>query len=585
MEHHKIYSSCKEQQQEFDGFEIRFAMNVVNERGATDGEMVERNKCGEGETPEQMNLLDIPESILLKILSFTDHNFLRHVASKVSIAFRRVARLQPLWKNACLTYSPQNCWDENPAEKFVNDLKVTPYLYHLTINIGSDKDDDVAMNALMNTRCQIYKFTLQLEHYGPEVLLFLQRHPEIRELELEDNVETDGDMFTISFAAAVGALLPKLNMLILSHSWLLLSQETGKLIWEPSVQLFEGNVPKEAPGWFPADDTKIVPGGCESLESGSGVKLLDLRDVELGDSGVGADMEDYMKPQAVQGLRHFQFTPPRLTGRFMNIPPADVALATAAMVNNVAALIRSQRNHLRSVSLSRGLLAGPGAPEVFAALGQTRCLEEADVPADRTGAGVRSMLEALSANEGSARLRSLRLDLPAGMESAEAADVVRTLGRCLPALEALELVCDDGGWTSQDLFPGFEAFAGLLERGLRSLQLCNCGPVGRADLEQLVQMATDSPGLQLRQLLLSDCACSAGDAWADCRDRADGLLARALPDLEFDINNSMGFAGADGPGNYDVGFVVEPFCNCERRRGRGGRGRGRGRGHGQGRGN
>lgn len=50
----------------------------------------------------------------------------------------------------------------------------------------------VVKEALINSRCRLHALQLEVDQYGPESLLLLQRHPEIRELSLTDHAEAEG---------------------------------------------------------------------------------------------------------------------------------------------------------------------------------------------------------------------------------------------------------------------------------------------------------------------------------------------------------------------------------------------------------
>lgn len=47
------------------------------------------------------------------------------------------------------------------------------------------------MAALLATCCRIRKLTYVIDHYGPETALFLQQHPELQELQLQDSASKD----------------------------------------------------------------------------------------------------------------------------------------------------------------------------------------------------------------------------------------------------------------------------------------------------------------------------------------------------------------------------------------------------------
>lgn len=63
--------------------------------------------------------MDLPEPILLHIMSYLGHDFLRHVAPSVSLEWKRLAHSQILWSHAYLSIYSHECWDKSPVEEFV----------------------------------------------------------------------------------------------------------------------------------------------------------------------------------------------------------------------------------------------------------------------------------------------------------------------------------------------------------------------------------------------------------------------------------------------------------------------------------
>lgn len=58
----------------------------------------------------------------------------------------------------------------------------------------SNCEEDICSSiqtALVATHCRLHKLSLTVDDYGPEIMLFLQQHPELKELELSDNATDD----------------------------------------------------------------------------------------------------------------------------------------------------------------------------------------------------------------------------------------------------------------------------------------------------------------------------------------------------------------------------------------------------------
>lgn len=214
------------------------------------------------------------------------------------------------------------------------------------------------------------------------------------------------------------------------------------------------------------------------------------------------------------------------------------------------------------------------------------------VSCDLTGEGVCAMLGALRSRMEATNpsptlpprqvLHALRLVLPGQLGAGGVARILEALSRHAPRLYLLELV---GGWECTapdaigdvrvsgpcDVFPGFAPLRGMLLRvpgrleapTLRHVRVTELGPVGRAQLLELVAMAKESPkGLPLLKLNLADCSCSEGRLWGNCRDRAEDALRAAMPQLDFEVENR--FLGCDD--RYDFGYMPVFSCECERRR-------------------
>lgn len=504
---------------------------------------------------DMLELMDLPEPILLQIMGYLDYDFLRHVASKVSIEWKRLAHSQVLWSRASLSIFGHECWDKAPVEEFVRNILVTPYLHHLTVSLSSCEEDILStiLEALVATQCRLHKLYLAVDDYGPEIMLFLQQHPELRELELSDNA-TDDD-YAAGVAATVGRVIPRLISLTLSLSGLLNMPKTGLLLASPPVPNGEDHKLN------PADTAMYIPAGSEDQDPQG---VLDLRNVD----DVDGEIVSQNQPQ---GLQCLEFTP---YGIPLDIDPSSTWGTTA---KNVAALVRAHKETLKRAKISLP------CPEVCVALAECTKLEELSVVCDPTGSGFCAMLESLRL------LRRLHLEVPTPLGAQGLTTVLQTLGTHAPRLDQLTLSSwrpiqelSSASAASTSLFPGFKALqAVLLGRGgsaaLRELQIYDMGPVGRAAFLELASLAAAHPTLSLRKLHLSDCACSGDRSWSECRDRAEDALRAAMPHLEYTADCVMGFDD-----RYDIGYLPIYSCDCEQRRphpghrrgGRGGRGRG-----------
>lgn len=505
----------------------------------------------------KITLMDLPETVLLHILSYFDHSFLRFVAPKVSIAFRHLSRSQSLWSQATLTFTSQDTWEESISEKFIKELKVTPYLRHLNVSYVDDMPE--VESALVATRCRIRRLSLHVEQYNPQWILMLKRHPEIKELELTDNA-VDNES-SAGLALVVGTMVPRLVYLHLSQSRLLRMPVTGLLLSSASHQ---GEIPiNKCSEWAPSDQASHRPAGSEPPVS----------DVEAMDVDDGLDLEEEGERalrQSQRGLQRLTYLPfdSVLLGANEEWEEADVVYSAGAAAS-LAALILGNCNSLLDVQVDLP------REEVYQALAKCTRLKKLSVKCDVRAEGVRAMLEAM-AQTGMRTLVSLRLVAPTTLEAKDLSDLVQTLGRLEARLDALELVGAASYSAATPLtFPGFSPFSGLLLDSpgrseppcLRVLRLDDMAPVGRLEVAQLAQLVRTSearpvaPRLSLRRLELADCVCSQDRLFQDCRDRAEEVLKRAVPDLEMVVSNR--WLGYDD--RFDVGFMPLNTCDCERR--------------------
>lgn len=75
------------------------------------------------------------------------------------------------------------------------DLLATPYVDQLTVNLYTDCEEHIKSTiqaALVSTQCRIRMLYLVVEDYSPEIMLFIQQHPELGELYLIDKA-TEND--------------------------------------------------------------------------------------------------------------------------------------------------------------------------------------------------------------------------------------------------------------------------------------------------------------------------------------------------------------------------------------------------------
>lgn len=61
--------------------------------------------------------MDLPEPIILQIMTYFSHDFLRHTASRVSMEWKRLAHSQVLWSQASLVFQIGNA-DKSLVESF-----------------------------------------------------------------------------------------------------------------------------------------------------------------------------------------------------------------------------------------------------------------------------------------------------------------------------------------------------------------------------------------------------------------------------------------------------------------------------------
>ncbi|KAK3919010.1 UvrABC system protein C [Frankliniella fusca] len=486
---------------------------------------------------DKITLLDLPEPVLLHIFSYLDLNFLRHVAPKVSVAFR--------------------------------ELKVTPYLTHL--HVACYERFPEVESAVVATRCRVHKLSFYVDNYNPKWVLMLQRHPEIKELELGDTGALD-DEFAASVGHIVGAMVPRLISLDLSNSSLLNMPVTGCLL---SAFSHQGDTPiKKCADWAPADQARHYPAGSEPTANPMKVECEDTHRL---DQGGGADEQG-------RGLQRLRYKPIQ-EGPLGHDDGHEETPGEATAAHNLAALILGNCNSLRDVEVHTS------HREVLQALARCTRLEKLMLRCDERGEAVRATLEAM-AQTSLRTLRSLHLFCPLSLRAEDLAVVLQTLGRLEARIDTLTLVgMASTRPTTPTTFPGFPALAGLLvESGrrreppcLRVLTLDDMAPVGRLELAELIQLTRPREGdwnastgsrLSLRRLELSDCVCSAGRSWGECRDRCDEALQRFVPDLEVVASNR--WLGCDD--RYDVGFMPMYTCDCERRRPPPPNRRGRGRG-------
>ena len=132
-------------------------------------------------------LLDLPEPVLVNILSYLDHDCLRHTVAQVSPPLKEFAHTSSLWRDACLTYNSRDCWEDSDHEKFVKDFQATPHLCRLNLVLDNDVPSSVKQ-ALIHSSCKISVLDVEVTEYGPEIQLFLRQHREIKELFMSDHI-------------------------------------------------------------------------------------------------------------------------------------------------------------------------------------------------------------------------------------------------------------------------------------------------------------------------------------------------------------------------------------------------------------
>ncbi|XP_034235638.1 uncharacterized protein LOC117642004 [Thrips palmi] len=496
---------------------------------------------------DALELMDLPEPVLLHIFRYLGHDFLRHVVSRVSKDCKRLAHSQVLWSKAFLSIDSSDCWDSSPVNDFIRHILVTPYLHHLSVSLRNCEEDMHVslLAALVSTRCRLYRLSLSVDDYGPEIMLFLQQHPELREIQLCDNA-TDND-----YSAGVAATIRRLSHLTsleISQSGLLRIPETGLL-------LASSTVAREDHELNPADTATYIPAGSEPHPRDPKTSL-DLRNVDYNDC-------EMFRQNQPQGLLHVEFMP-------LGVPLDIKSSSTwASAGKNLSALLRAHKDTLTTAKVSFP------CPDVFEALAECSKLEELSVFSDPTGSALCAMLQK------SATLRRLHLEVPVSLGAPGLSTVLRTLCLHAPQLESLSLSrwwrSEQALAASQSLFPGFKPLQAMLANrdgrySLRELLLSHVGPVGRAEFLELASMVTAAGARpSLRKLHVQDCPCSADRGWDECRDRAEDALRAAMPSLEYTAECIIGFDD-----RYDIGFMPVYSCDCERRCPRGHR-QGRGR--------
>ncbi|XP_034248150.1 uncharacterized protein LOC117649448 [Thrips palmi] len=453
-------------------------------------------------SPDKLELMDLPEHILLKIMGYLGHDTLGNVISKVSTKCRLLARSKVLWSEAHLDLDTFLIL-EIPT-LFVRKLIASPYLHCLTLTLQDFCDErkkfflseelrQQILTVLLSTRCKVHKVRLMVEEYRPELEKFLWRHLELRELELKDKAAEDDR--SSSMAASVGHVAHHLISLNLNDSSLPFLPRAGK---------------------FLSRDYGVNPGpNASTPNSPDSRSALDLSDDIWNHDRWLEDLEK------AEGLQHLEFIPPEHKVRIIT----DAGSAWDIAAHNLSKMIRVHKRSLKTVKLT------VTSRSVWMALGTCSRLEDLLVLCDEDGSGFRTMLRNMPPT-----LRRLDLRLPGQLGAEGLARVLQTLCRFAPRLESLTLSGLSAFYPKQQsLFPGFGVLQPLLmgteEPGtLRELYLCNICPVGGPQLQELASMANFK--LSLNKLDLRNCKCSEDFVNDQCRNRGISTLKAAMPSLE-----------------------------------------------------
>ena len=76
------------------------------------------------------------------------------------------------------------------------DILVTPHLDTFELNLSFTRDNELksrTLAAVLSSRCKFRSLKLHVDKYSPELVLFFQQHPEIKELLIMDSYEAHKD--------------------------------------------------------------------------------------------------------------------------------------------------------------------------------------------------------------------------------------------------------------------------------------------------------------------------------------------------------------------------------------------------------
>lgn len=474
---------------------------------------------------DHAKLMNLPEHILLDIMSYMSDSFLLFEAPKVCMEWKRLSRSPVLWSGFELVIDTEAWLAPGRAfflPSFVDQLRFIAFCPRIDILklILWPSDKVVAKRlhtALLFTPSMFSILFLKVKTYGPEIMLFLQRHPELKMLLLNDG-DRDDDCYAAGVASTVGHLahncLTKLN---LSQSMLMHMPKAGQLLASPA------GPPRPDEHLNPAVSERLDKELLQSLEEQASTFLLPEQ-LEAQNSQGALDLRDENEDcEGPKGLQMLIFSPFEFPS---HIEPSSPWISTA---RNLSAFIHAHKHTLRKVAVSLP------HQDVWMALAECTKLEELHVACDPAGSDLCAMLSAMRPT-----LRDLWLDLPATMDPKALAAVFETLCCRAPQLRTLSLSCRTCCPTQARpmMFPGFSHLRALLVGGdrpasLRELFIQDMGPIGRQEIRELAAMAAAHGGLSLRELHLVDCACSVDGSSAKCKDGAELALKAAVPELDY----------------------------------------------------
>lgn len=449
---------------------------------------------GKDISSDTVELMDLPEPILIHIMSYLEHDELRDVSS-VSMKWKELAHSQVLWSQACLVLDEDDRDNPEEIKVFIQDILATPYLRTLSVDLCSPLRSKIEA-ALLATHCRISRLILTVDEYSLETLTFLRQHPELSFLILIDNATDDEFSYADDVAATIGAMAGHLALtyLNLGSSNLLSLPKIGLLLASPSLP--GGKDPK----LNPAEASTSSPVDCE-LQVRPGA--LDLRNVD----DENCETCEFVKPDQPQGLQTLDLISFKdsLWTKWPTKPRDE----------NLSALLRAHKHSLRRIKLPS--MYDGFSLDVWMALAECSKLEVLSVVCDTDGSGLCTMLETMSPT-----LRHVTIAAPPSLSARRWATVLKTLCRRAPQLETLSIGCGD----PSDSFPGFKPLQPVLvgRKGfaaLRELWINDLGPVGREQFQELASMTTAKEELCLRKLHLEGCVHNPHDLpFRDCWERA-----------------------------------------------------------------